>query len=196
LEHKEEKEPAQLHTYSSAMCWAACNRLAKIAEGLNLKEKSKYWCLKARAIEEDIMKHIWNEELKSFVSNWDGKDVDPNLLLLPAIGFVSYKDERFLSTLKLIEEKLLKNGMILPHPTSTVANNFHTFSYIKCLNEMGRNEDARKLFEGMLCYLNSLGMLSETIDVETKEWWGNFPQNVALVGLINCAISLSIPWDN
>lgn len=189
------KDSPQLHSYSSVMCWAACDCLAKISARLNLTERSTYWSSKAQLMKEDIMNHIWNEHIQSFTSIWDGNEVDANLILLPGVGFVSYKDAKFLNTLKMIERQLLRNGMILPYPKINVTNNYFTFSYIKCLNEVGRSEEARKLFEKMVSRLNSNGMLSEAIDVETNEWWGNFPQNVAMTGLINCAMCLSKPWE-
>jgi hypothetical protein len=38
-------------------------------------------------------------------------------------------------------------------------------------------------------------MLSEDLDYETDELWGNFPQTYSLVGIINCAGLLSKPWS-
>jgi GH15 family glucan-1,4-alpha-glucosidase len=186
---------SQIHTYSSVLCWAACDRLAKIASRLHLKEKGEHWSQKAKSLKEDIMAHIWNKELNSFVAVWDGSDVDSMILALPEVGFVSYMDERFLGTLQRIEKTLLKNGMILCGSNDTVANNYATFRYICALGEVGRKEDARKLFENILAAsTNSLGLLSENQDPETREMWGNFPQNVAMVGLISSAITLSKQW--
>jgi len=59
---------------------------------------------------------------------------------------------------------------------------------------MGRKEEARSLFENMLTKLNSVGMISDTIDVSSGELWGNFPHNTATVGLVECANILSAPW--
>ena len=39
------------------------------------------------------------------------------------------------------------------------------------------------------------GLLSEDIDPNTGELWGNYPQTYSLVGLINCAVLLSKPWS-
>ena len=43
---------------------------------------------------------------------------------------------------------------------------------------------------------NRHGLLSEHIDIRTRELWGNFPQTYSMVGLINCAQRLSIPWEH
>lgn len=184
----------RLHTYSTVMCWAACDRLAKIAKELGLQERVNYWRGKESMIRDDVMKHAWNEKLQSFVSVWDTEEVDPYLIFLPEIGFLKPDDEKFLSTLSYLESKLVKNGFIVFFPDDTVAVNSITFRYIKVLADVGRTEEARKLFLNMLTHLNSSGMISETLDLEAKELWGNFPLNGAMVGLIFCAISLSKPW--
>ena len=41
---------AEVHTYTAAMCWAACDRLAKIALRLGLDERADYWRKRADAI--------------------------------------------------------------------------------------------------------------------------------------------------
>jgi GH15 family glucan-1,4-alpha-glucosidase len=48
----------------------------------------------------------------------------------------------------------------------------------------------------MLERRNSLGLLSEDIDPVTGELWGNFPQTYSLVGIVNCAVRLSRPWED
>jgi GH15 family glucan-1,4-alpha-glucosidase len=47
----------------------------------------------------------------------------------------------------------------------------------------------------MLARRNHVGLLSEDIDVETGELWGNFPQTYSLVGLISSAMRLSKSWE-
>lgn len=60
---------------------------------------------------------------------------------------------------------------------------------------MGRRDEARRLFESLLQRRNALGLLSEDIHPETGELWGNYPQTYSLVGLINCAMRLSVGWE-
>ena len=47
----------------------------------------------------------------------------------------------------------------------------------------------------MLKRRTAAGLLSEDIDPETGELWGNYPQTYSLVGIINCAVLLSKPWS-
>ncbi|MNC90076.1 hypothetical protein D3C83_61240 [compost metagenome] len=51
------------------------------------------------------------------------------------------------------------------------------------------------MFEGLLACRNRHGLLAEHVDPASRELWGNFPQTYSMVGLINSATRLSIPWD-
>ena len=75
------------------------------------------------------------------------------------------------------------------------AFNVCTFWLIEALHLAGRDEEARALFKTMLSHTTRSGLLSEDLDYETGELWGNFPQTYSLVGVINCAGLLSKPWS-
>eukprot|EP01114_Cavostelium_apophysatum_P009369 TRINITY_DN2248_c0_g1_i2.p1 TRINITY_DN2248_c0_g1~~TRINITY_DN2248_c0_g1_i2.p1 ORF type:complete len:600 (+),score=162.30 TRINITY_DN2248_c0_g1_i2:141-1940(+) len=183
------------HTFSAVMCWVACDRLARIAELMEDKGRSKYWCSVATEMKNAIIEQAFNKNLNSFVSVWGTEKIDSYLLLLPELKFIDAKDPRFLGTLERVEKSLVKNGFVCAHPDDKVSLNAATFDYIHVLALAGRKDEARKLFENMLANLNSNGMLSETIDPQTRQHWGNFPQNSATVGLITCAMKLSKDWD-
>ena len=63
------------------------------------------------------------------------------------------------------------------------------------LAQIGEKERARDLFEKVLARRNHLGLLAEDVAPESGELWGNFPQTYSMVGLIQCAARLSIPWE-
>jgi GH15 family glucan-1,4-alpha-glucosidase len=111
-----------VHTFSSAMCWAACDRLAKIADELKINDRGNYWRKNADNIRDYIMKKCFNTKLNSFVSVLDSDDVDAFLLLLPEIGIVNAKDEVFTSTLKVIEQKLKVDLYIKMNESDEVAH--------------------------------------------------------------------------
>ncbi|MGE3623974.1 MAG: glycoside hydrolase family 15 protein, partial [Bdellovibrionales bacterium] len=102
----EYRTKSAVHTYSAAMCWAACDRLAKIAHQLKMSERAEKWRATADPIQKKILQLGWNARLESFTSSFDGGDVDASLLLLPEIGLLSYSDPRFLKTLALVEKQL------------------------------------------------------------------------------------------
>jgi GH15 family glucan-1,4-alpha-glucosidase len=70
-----------------------------------------------------------------------------------------------------------------------------TFWYIDALAALGRRDEARDLFENLLARRNHAGLLSEDIEIDTGELWGNFPQTYSLVGMISSAMRLSRSWE-
>ncbi|HEX6111941.1 MAG TPA: glycoside hydrolase family 15 protein [Geminicoccaceae bacterium] len=193
---------ARIHTHSSVMCWAACDRLARIASQLRLAERATHWQTRADQIRETVLREAWNDRLGSFTASFGGDDIDASLLLMHEVGFISPKDPRFAGTIAAVEREL-KRG---PHLFRYVkADDFGrpenafivcTFWYIDALIAQGRIGEARALFENMLDCRNHLGLLSEDINPESNELWGNFPQTYSLVGLINCAMKLSKTWED
>ncbi len=191
----------QVHTYSSVMCWAACDRLAKIAAQLEMPQRQSHWAAAAESIREGILDHAWNDELGSLVSTFGGRDLDASLLCLQEIGFLPATDPRFLGTLEQIERHL-KHGQFIQRYAAPddfgspeVAFNVCTFWYIDALAAVGRTEEARALFETMLAARNAMGLLSEDLAPQSGELWGNFPQTYSMVGLISSAMRLSKSWE-
>ena len=48
------------HTYSATLCWAACDRLARIGRMLGV-ERAAYWKTNAAALREKILTEAWDE---------------------------------------------------------------------------------------------------------------------------------------
>lgn len=192
---------AHVHTFSSVMCWAACDRLAKIAARIGLAARASYWRATADRMRPAIIERAWSSRRNSFVSTFDGASLDASLLLLHELGFLRADDPRFAGTVAAVERELRQGRYIFryndPDDFGVPANAFIvcTFWYIDALAALGRSDEARVLFEGMLAARNRHGLLSEHIDPRTGELWGNFPQTYSMVGLINSAMRLSIPWD-
>jgi GH15 family glucan-1,4-alpha-glucosidase len=67
---------ANVHTYSSAMCWAACDRLGNAAEKLGLTEKAAFWNGRAAHVRKVIEDRAWNDELGRFASTFEGDELD------------------------------------------------------------------------------------------------------------------------
>jgi len=192
---------ARVHTFSSAMCWAACDRLSKIAGVLGLSARLNHWRAEANRIRATILDQAWDSEQNTFVESFGGKEVDASLLLLQEIGFVAASDPRFLGTIAAVEKQLRHGYHIYRYAapddfgTPTVAFTVCTLWYANALAAVGRREEAREIFEHVLSCRNHVGLLSEDVDPETGELWGNFPQSYSMVGLIICAMRLSKTWD-
>ncbi|WP_140719314.1 glycoside hydrolase family 15 protein [Pseudomonas sp. Hp2] len=191
---------AEVHTYTAAMCWAACDRLSKIAHRLGLDERIGYWRERADTIRQRVLQDAWSEERNHFTDTLGGHRLDASLLLLADIGIVASDDLRFIATVEAIG-RTLKHGdslyrYIAPDDFGEPETSFTicTFWYIDALAAIGRMDEARQLFESVLARRNHLGLLSEDLAFEDGEAWGNFPQTYSHVGLIIAAMRLSRSW--
>ena len=191
---------AHIHTFSSVMCWAACDRLAKIAARLSLPDRARYWHAHAERIHAVICTRAWNPARASFSATFDGDTLDASLLLLADLGFLAAEDPRFAGTVAAVEREHKRGDFVYrytePDDFGVPANAFVvcTFWYIDAITRLGRRDEARALFETMLARRNRLGLLSEHIDPVSGELWGNFPQTYSMVGMIKSATRLSVPW--
>ncbi|MFD0849678.1 glycoside hydrolase family 15 protein [Sphingosinicella xenopeptidilytica] len=192
---------SHVHTYSAAMCWAACDRLANVAETLRLPESEVFWRERATMMRTRIEEAAWRPDLNSLSATFAGDDLDASLLQLLDLRFLAPDDPRFRGTLAAVESGLRRGSHMLRYATEDdfglpqTAFNVCTFWLIEALHFTGRNADARGLFEEMLSRCTPAGLLSEDIDPVTGELWGNYPQTYSLVGMINCAVLLSKPWS-
>ena len=193
---------ARVHSSSSLMCWAACDRLAKIAAHLGESDRSARWRRRADTVRETILERAWNPDLGAFTESFEGDGLDASLLLMAEVGFIDSCDARFRSTVARIEKELRRGNHLFRYANADDfgvphnAFNICTFWYIDALTRLGRRAEAREIFDAMLDARNPLGLLSEDIDPSTGELWGNYPQTYSLVGIINAATRLSESWED
>ena len=193
---------SDVHTYSSVMAWAACDRLGRIAAHLGLPERADFWNARAARIRALVLERAVHPEHGHFVDAFGSDRLDASLLLLADLGFVAADDPRFVATVEAIG-RVLRQGdhlfrYIAPDDFGAPETSFTicSFWYVDALAAIGRLDEARTLFERLLARRNPLGLLSEDVHPRTGELWGNFPQTYSLVGLINAAMRLSRSWES
>jgi GH15 family glucan-1,4-alpha-glucosidase len=190
-----------VHTFSAVMCWAACDRLARIAP-LFGDGRGERWRREAERLRGAILERAWSPSLRSLTARFGGEHVDATLLLLAGLGFVRADDPRYASTVAAVERELRRGPYLFRYAAPDdfgapqTAFSVCTFWYVEALAALGREAEARELFENMLSRRNRLGLLSEDLDPATGELWGNFPQTYSMVGLINAAMRLSKRWED
>ncbi len=190
----------EVHTYTAAMCWAACDRLARIAGRLELPERARLWRERADAIRESTLARAWRGDRGHFSASFQSDYLDASLLLLADIGFVAADDPRYVATVEAIGRELRRgDGLfryVAPDDFGSPETSFTIcmFWYVDALAAIGRREEARELFERILARRNHLGLLSEDMGIADGEAWGNFPQAYSHVGLVMAAMRLSRQW--
>jgi pentatricopeptide repeat protein len=191
----------RVHTSSTLMCWAACDRLSRIAAHRGLPERARLWEDRAAEIRGAIEARAFDAARGSFMDSFGGTDVEAGLLLMAEVGFLPPGDPRFAGTVDAIGKRLRRGPHLFRYTAAddfglpTTAFNICTFWYIDALARTGRAAEARELFEQMLASRNHVGLLSEDIDPATGEHWGNYPQTYSLVGIVNAAMRLSRGWE-
>jgi GH15 family glucan-1,4-alpha-glucosidase len=193
---------AEVHTSSAIMCWAACDRLSKIAAHLGLPDRATYWAERAVIIHKTVLDNAWNADVGAFTAAFGGEALDASVLLMAEIGFLPASDARYIATVEAIDSTLREGNHVYRYKTEDdfgrprTAFTACTFWHIDALFRIGRVEEAREMFESVLSSRNHVGLLSEDFDPATGELWGNFPQTYCMVGIINSAALLSKPWSS
>ena len=184
-------------TFSKVLCWVAIDRAVKIAKLIKQEDYVHKWSGLANQIKADIYANGWNDEAQSFTQFYGSTHQDASNLLMEAYGFIDAKDEKYIKTVKAIENELCVDGLMyryinqddfgIPSSSFTVC----TFWMINSLQAIGEKSKAGRMFDQLLSYSNHLGLFSEDIDFKSKRLLGNFPQAYSHLALIETAINLS-----
>ncbi len=184
------------YTFSRAMCWAACERGAAIARRLGHQADADRWARQALVEREVVLSRGYSEQHRCFTQALDGQHADAANLLLPSIGLIDARDERFQNTLADYEKRLVHGGLMLRYVNdddfgeTTSAFTICSFWWAEALALSGRLDDAVALFNRLATYANPLGLFSEDVDPSTGKLLGNFPQAYTHVGLIHAAVTI------
>jgi GH15 family glucan-1,4-alpha-glucosidase len=184
-------------THSKVMSWVAVDRGVRIAQRLDRGIYVMEWTKLADSIREDIFTHGWNEELGSFVQAYGTNNLDAASLLMEEVGLIKADDPRYISTVLKIRDELYKNNFMFRYineddfgiPTNSFV--LCNFWLVNSLYKIGRKEEALEVFENIISCANHVGLLSEHIDIQTKELLGNFPQAYSHLGLIQSALLIN-----
>jgi GH15 family glucan-1,4-alpha-glucosidase len=186
------------HTHSKAMCWVALDRLLKLHDAGHIDVPVQLFSTEKTAIQQAIEARAYNEKLQSYVSTFDGTEVDASLLLLAIYGYAEPTSARMRATSSKIRERLGKNGLIYRYlgtedglPPGEGAFGICSFWSVECRALQGEIDQAMADFERIRSYSNDLQLFAEQIDPETGAALGNFPQAFTHVGLINAALTLA-----
>lgn len=187
-------------TFSSLMCWAAADRMSRIAKKHRSHDADEFTSAAAR-IREGILREGIHAERGCLVADYGGKELDAALLQAVTLHFLSREDERLHATVAAVREDLEHHGWLRRYRTNdgfgvpSVAFTLCTFWLIEALAMLGRGDEARELMEVVGDVNAPLGLLSEDVDPESGTMWGNFPQAYSHVGLIHAAFAASPRWS-
>jgi GH15 family glucan-1,4-alpha-glucosidase len=180
-------------THSKVMAWVAFDRGIKSAEAFGLEGPVPCWRRIRAEIHEQVCQKGFNKSLGAFVQAYGSNQLDASALLIPTVGFLPPDDARVISTVRAIERRLLRNGLVLRYDSADgLPPGEGAFLTCSCWLAdayvlLGRDDDARKLFERLMSVRNDVGLLSEEYDPAAKRLLGNFPQAFSHIALVNTA---------
>ena len=196
----EVRGPPQHFTYSKIMAWVAFDRAVKDAERYRLEGPIEEWRALCRRIHAEVCEHGYNAQLNSFVQSYGSEQLDASLLLIPELGFLPPDDPRITGTIRAIESRLMRDGLVQRYDTARTDDGLPpgegaflacSFWLVDAYAMCGRIDEAEALFERLLGLGNDLGLLAEQYDAEAGRQIGNFPQGFSHLSLINSAFNLS-----
>jgi GH15 family glucan-1,4-alpha-glucosidase len=186
------------------MAWVAFDRAVTLAEDGDLPKLSMdHWRHLRDEIHAEVCEKGFDVELNSFTQYYGSKLLDSSLLMLAPLGFLPPDDPRIVGTVEAIEKNLVVDGFVLRYQTDTEEDvdglkgsegAFLMTSFWLADNFvlLGRNDEAKEMFDRLCGVCNDVGLLSEEYDPKDDRLLGNFPQAFSHVSLINTAANISL----
>ena len=192
-------------THSKVMAWVALDRVIRSADEFGLEAPVSDWRRLRANIHEEVCREGFYPELGSFVQSYGSRNLDASLLLLPLVGFLPPDDPRIRGTVEAIERRLVfDETFVLRYDTNEAEDGLPPGegAFLACsfwladnLILLGREVEARALFERLLALRNDVGLLAEEYDHVGSRQLGNFPQAFSHLALANTARNFSATLD-
>jgi GH15 family glucan-1,4-alpha-glucosidase len=195
--------PQRHFVQSKVMAWVAFDRAVKIVAHTGRQGMpTDRWQEIADQIKAEVCDKGFNKEKNCFVQYYGSDQLDSSLLMLARVGFLPPSDPRIVGTVEAIERELMVDGFVQRYPTSDEDSVdglppgegtflLTTFWLVDNLALIGREKEARELFDRLRSLQNDVGMFSEEYDTDAKRMIGNFPQAFSHLGFIVSASHLS-----
>jgi GH15 family glucan-1,4-alpha-glucosidase len=190
----------QHFTHSKVMAWVALDRAIKTAELFALDGPLDRWRALREHIHGEVCIRGFNTSMNSFVQAYGSAQLDASLLQIPLVGFLPPDDPRVQGTVDAIEHRLVADGLVYRYDSELTDDGLPPGegAFLACsfwladnFALLGRDDDARRLFEQLLALRNDVGLLSEEYDPRARRMTGNFPQAFSHVALVDTALNLS-----
>ncbi|GLW58548.1 glycoside hydrolase family 15 protein [Kitasatospora phosalacinea] len=197
--------PARHFTHSKVMCWVAVDRILRLLERRPDPDTALLHRLTElrEQIHADVCTRGIDAERGVFTQYYGGRALDASLLLIPLVGFLPPDDKRVIATIEAVQGDLTEDGLVLRYATGRhAAANVdglagHEGAFLACsfwlveaLAVIGREDEARELFDRLLALRSELGLLAEEYDPRARRQLGNYPQAFSHWAMADAALRL------
>ena len=208
----EVRGPEQHFVHSKVMAWTAFDRAIKTYQEKGnsdpeIEKRIDTWSKVRDEIHSDVCAKGFDKDLNSFVQAYGSKALDAALLRIPLVGFLPASDPRVQGTVAAIEQRLMKDGLLMRYDTADGSDGLPAGegAFLACsfwlagvLYLSGRADEAHALYQRLISLRNPLGLIAEEYDTAGKRQVGNFPQAFTHLTMAHAAIILSGgkgPWS-
>ncbi|WP_129656908.1 glycoside hydrolase family 15 protein [Rothia halotolerans] len=184
--------PEEHHYTSSKMgCWQALQDASYLAENGHIPGPVHRWDSERGRIRAWVESNCWSERRQAYVMHPDTEALDVSVLLHARSGFD--RSQRMSSTIDAITEELGAGPLLYRY--SGMQEEEHTFVAcafwrVAALTEVGRLKEAEEAMEELVAATNDVGLLAEMISAEDGGFWGNLPQGLSHLALIQAALTV------
>ncbi|MQY33404.1 Trehalase [Streptomyces sp. RB17] len=191
----------QQFVHSKVMVWVAADRAVKTLEQYkDLKGDLEGWRRFRDEVHAEVCEKGYDHERNTFTQYYGSRELDAALLLIPRVGFLPPDDPRVVGTVDAIRDDLGHGGFLRRYDTEdSVVDGLPSGegAFVACsfwladaLYLTGRKDEARELFDRLVCLVNDVGLLAEEYDPVHDRQLGNFPQAFSHIALVNTALTL------
>jgi GH15 family glucan-1,4-alpha-glucosidase len=194
----ESRSRPRRYLYSQVLLWCGLDRALKMDRSLRMGKARKAAARRTRdLIKRRVLERGYNREIGAFTQALDSTDLDATALAVPMYEMLPATDPRVVSTVRVLQEKLSKDGFLYRYIPEE--SEFHepegvfilcTLWLVNVLAQMGQLDEAESLFSRVTETANDLGLFAEEWDPQTGEMLGNFPQALTHISIITAALNL------
>ncbi len=191
----ESRSKLEHFVYGKVMCYAGLESASKIAAVLGKKDE---WKTSKEKIKDYILKNAWSEQRQAFLQTFE-KDAsaDISVLALEDHGLIKPDSPRIKKTVKLIEQKLVRDNAVMRYEDASLPFYLPTLWLASHYIKEGNRTRAEKLIKTCVDSATDLYLVAEHFDPQSKIQYGNFPQalNAAMLveQLLNMKKSKGLP---
>ena len=172
-------------------CWQALRDAVHLAELDVIPGEPERWRTEMALIEAWVHEHGWSDDAGAYVMHPGTSDLDASVLLHAESGFD--RGERMSRTIDRLTAELGAGPLLYRYTGmdreehTFVACAFWRASALACV---GRHEEALAAMDDLVSRGNDVGIFAEMISEDDGAFWGNLPQALSHLALINAALTM------
>ncbi|MDZ8274771.1 glycoside hydrolase family 15 protein [Microbacterium aquimaris] len=181
----------QHYTSSKMGCWQALRDAVHLGEAGVIPGPVERWRDEMMRVEAWVHEHGWSEEAGAYVMHPGTTDLDASVLLHAESGFD--RGERMSRTIDRLTAELGAGPLLYRY--TGMDREEHTF--VACafwragaLACVGRHDEAVAAMDDLVARGNDVGIFAEMISEHDGAFWGNLPQALSHLALVNAALTM------